>query len=75
MKAACPQTHKTTHNPRRSDFEEPQLFGGRPEAELAAIVRASGFDLLAAEPLMDAKLWTETPHYPRYIIIATKSSG
>jgi len=48
------------------------LFGGRSEAELAAMVRASGFDLSAAEPLMDAELWTERPEYPRYIIIAKK---
>jgi ubiquinone/menaquinone biosynthesis C-methylase UbiE len=43
------------------------LFGGRSEAELAAMVRASGFELSAAEPLMDAELWTERPEYPRII--------
>jgi ubiquinone/menaquinone biosynthesis C-methylase UbiE len=48
------------------------LFGGLPEAELAAMVRASGFELSAAEPLMDAELWTERPECPRYIIIAKK---
>jgi ubiquinone/menaquinone biosynthesis C-methylase UbiE len=48
------------------------LFGGQPIAELATMVGASGFEVATAEPLMDAELWTETPQYPCYIMIAKK---
>jgi ubiquinone/menaquinone biosynthesis C-methylase UbiE len=48
------------------------LFGGQPIAELAKIVCASGFEVATAEPLMDPELWTETPQYPCYIMIAKK---
>lgn len=47
------------------------LFGGRPEDEISAMVRAHGFATVTAEPLMDAELWTEPPSHPRYIVIAT----
>jgi len=36
------------------------------------MIGASGLEVATAEPLMDAQLWTETPQYPRYIIIAKK---
>jgi ubiquinone/menaquinone biosynthesis C-methylase UbiE len=51
------------------------LFGGWPMADLAEMVRASGFEAVTAQPLMDAELWIETPHDPRYIIIAKKPAG
>ena len=46
------------------------LFGGRPEAEMAALVRAHGFASVGVEPLMDPKLWTEPPGHPRYLVTA-----
>jgi hypothetical protein len=51
------------------------LFGGRPMADLAEMVRARGFEPVTVLPLMDAELWTETPHDPRYLIIAKKPAG
>ncbi len=51
------------------------LFGGRPEDEIVAMVRARGFAAVATEPLMDAELWTEPPRHPRYLIIAKNSMG
>lgn len=49
------------------------LFGGRPEDEIVAMVRARGFAAVEAEPLMDPELWTEPPRHPRYIIVAKKT--
>jgi len=46
------------------------LFGGRPEGEIAAIVRARGFASVEVEPLMDPELWTEPPAHPRYRVTA-----
>jgi hypothetical protein len=46
------------------------LFGGRPEAEMAALVRAHGFASVSVEPLMDPELWTEPPGHPRYLVTA-----
>lgn len=51
------------------------LFGGRPEDQVIALVRARGFETVTAEPLMDADLWVEAPSHPRYVIIATKSAN
>jgi ubiquinone/menaquinone biosynthesis C-methylase UbiE len=46
------------------------LFGGRPEGEIAALVRMRGFVSVEAEPLMDPDLWTEPPAHPRYRVTA-----
>jgi hypothetical protein len=46
------------------------LFGGRPEGEIAALVRARGFAAVEVEPLMDPDLWTEPPAHPRYRVTA-----
>jgi len=46
------------------------LFGGRPEAEMAALVRAHGLASVSVEPLMDHELWTEPPSHPRYLVTA-----
>ena len=46
------------------------LFGGQPETEMAALVRAHGFAPVSVEPLMDPELWTEPPDHPRYLVTA-----
>ena len=46
------------------------LFGGRPEDEIATLVRARGFASVAVDPLMDPELWTEAPAHPRYRVTA-----
>jgi ubiquinone/menaquinone biosynthesis C-methylase UbiE len=46
------------------------LFGGRPEIEMAALVRAHGFAAVSVEPLMNPELWTEPPRHPRYLLTA-----
>lgn len=46
------------------------LFGGRPENEMAALVRAHGFAPVGVEPLMDPELWTGPPDHPRYLVTA-----
>jgi ubiquinone/menaquinone biosynthesis C-methylase UbiE len=59
---------------RREEYAEIHdrlpLFGGRPEAEMAALVRAHGFASVTVEPLMDPELWTEPPERPRYLVTA-----
>ncbi len=44
------------------------LYGGRPDDQIAALARKSGFATVAAEPLMDADLWTQPPAHPRYML-------
>jgi ubiquinone/menaquinone biosynthesis C-methylase UbiE len=51
-------------------FEHLPLFGGRPEQELAELIRASAFRSVTTEPLMEPELWTELPSHPRYLVIA-----
>ncbi|MGH7933099.1 MAG: class I SAM-dependent methyltransferase [Candidatus Binataceae bacterium] len=46
------------------------LFGGRPGAEIATLVRVHGFASVTVEPLMDPELWTEPPAHPRYWVTA-----
>lgn len=46
------------------------LFGGRPEAQMAALVRTCGFASVTVEPLMDPELWTAPPEHPRYLVTA-----
>jgi SAM-dependent methyltransferase len=48
------------------------LFGGRPAAELAPLLRAAGFAAPEVRPLMDAALWTEAPRHERYLIVAAR---
>jgi ubiquinone/menaquinone biosynthesis C-methylase UbiE len=48
------------------------LFGGRPQAEIAAMVRAQGFATAEVQPLMDPELWTLPPPHPRYLVIARR---
>jgi ubiquinone/menaquinone biosynthesis C-methylase UbiE len=51
-------------------YDRLPLFGGRPEAEMAALVRAHGFASVGVKPLMDPELWTEPPGHPRYLVSA-----
>jgi hypothetical protein len=46
------------------------LFGGRPEAEMVALVSAHGFAPVSVEPVMDHELWIELPEHPRYLVTA-----
>lgn len=46
------------------------LFGGRPENEIAELLRSHGFNCIDTEPLMDPRLWLEPPPHPRYLVIA-----
>ena len=59
---------------RRDEYNEIHdrlpLFGGRPAAEMAALVRARGFTPVSVEPLMNPELWTESPSHPRYLVTA-----
>lgn len=59
---------------RREEYaqihERLPLFGGRPGAEIATLLRAHGFAPVKVEPLMDSDLWTELPAHPRYLVTA-----
>jgi SAM-dependent methyltransferase len=46
------------------------LFGGRPENEIAGLIRSHGFTSVTTEPLMQPDLWTEPPAHPRYLVVA-----
>jgi hypothetical protein len=46
------------------------LFGGRPEAEMAALVREHDFASVTVQPLMETELWTELPGHPCYLVNA-----
>jgi ubiquinone/menaquinone biosynthesis C-methylase UbiE len=46
------------------------LFGGRPENEIAELVRSRGFSSVITEPLMEPELWIEPPNHPRYLLTA-----
>jgi SAM-dependent methyltransferase len=46
------------------------LFGGRPEDEIADLVRVCGFSSVHTEPLMEAELWVQPPTYQRYLLVA-----
>lgn len=46
------------------------LFGGRPQDEIADLLRACGFNSVYAEPLMDTELWVQPPTHQRYLLIA-----
>lgn len=46
------------------------LFGGKPDVDIADLVRASGFSSVHTEPLMDAELWVQPPTHPRYLLTA-----
>jgi ubiquinone/menaquinone biosynthesis C-methylase UbiE len=45
------------------------LYGGRPSATLASIVRASGYEHVIVEPLMDPTLWGSPPDRERYAVL------
>ena len=47
-----------------------QFFGGRPEAEMAELVREHGFASVTVQPLMETELWTELPGHPCYLVNA-----
>lgn len=59
---------------RRDEYAEIHdllpLFGGRPQDEITALVRAQGYTSVKVEPLMDPELWTEPPAHPRYLVVA-----
>jgi SAM-dependent methyltransferase len=46
------------------------LFGGRPENEIAELIRSRRFSSVTTEPLMEPELWIEPPSHPRYLVIA-----
>ena len=46
------------------------LFGGRPEDEIADLVRACGFSSVNTEPLMETELWVQPPTHQRYLLVA-----
>jgi ubiquinone/menaquinone biosynthesis C-methylase UbiE len=50
------------------------LFGGRPAAELVALLGEAGFAAPEIVPLMDATLWTEAPQHERYLILARRAA-
>ncbi|MGH7914112.1 MAG: class I SAM-dependent methyltransferase [Candidatus Binataceae bacterium] len=52
-------------------YDRLPLFGGRPEIEMAALVRAHAFASVSVDPLMDSELWTEPPSHPRYLLTAS----
>jgi 2-polyprenyl-3-methyl-5-hydroxy-6-metoxy-1,4-benzoquinol methylase len=51
-------------------YNDLPLFGGRPEAEIANLIRSRGFYAVTTERLMNAELWLEPPTHPRYLLIA-----
>jgi ubiquinone/menaquinone biosynthesis C-methylase UbiE len=59
---------------RRDEYAEIHdrlpLFGGKPEEEIAALVRTCGFASVTVEPLMNSELWIEPPAHPRYQVTA-----
>lgn len=48
------------------------LMGGRPAAEITALLEHAGFNDAEVRPLMDAALWLEAPAFPRYMVIARR---
>ena len=48
------------------------LYGGRPAAELAALLLTSGLVAPRVEPLMDGALWGATPERERHALQARK---
>jgi ubiquinone/menaquinone biosynthesis C-methylase UbiE len=53
-------------------YDDLPLFGGRPENEIANLIRSRGFSSVTTEPLMQPELWIEAPKHPRYLVIAHK---
>jgi ubiquinone/menaquinone biosynthesis C-methylase UbiE len=51
-------------------YDQLPLFGGRPDNEIAELIRSHGFSAVTTEPLMDPELWTEAPSHPRYLVTA-----
>jgi ubiquinone/menaquinone biosynthesis C-methylase UbiE len=52
-------------------YDQLPLFGGRPEHEIAELIRSSGFGSVTTEALMEPELWTRSPTHPRYLVIAS----
>jgi len=61
------------------DYESIQdalpLYGGRPSAELAELVKSAGFVDVRSEPLMDEVLWAGVPASERYALLARRSDS
>ncbi|HUX87711.1 MAG TPA: class I SAM-dependent methyltransferase [Chloroflexota bacterium] len=51
------------------------LYGGRPAAELAELVKATGFADVQIEPLMDEVLWADAPSSERYALRGCRSTA
>ncbi|MBV8454562.1 MAG: class I SAM-dependent methyltransferase [Deltaproteobacteria bacterium] len=51
-------------------YDRLPLFGGRPDQEIAELIRSRGFNTVITEPLMEPELWTEPPTHPRYLVTA-----
>jgi ubiquinone/menaquinone biosynthesis C-methylase UbiE len=60
---------------RRYHRIEAQLpFSGGPTAQrLTAFLRDKGLHEVEDEPLMDPVLWGETPRFPRYLVVGSRS--
>jgi hypothetical protein len=48
------------------------LVGGRPENEIAELIRSRSFSMVTTEPLMEPELWTQPPTHPRYLVTARR---
>jgi 2-polyprenyl-3-methyl-5-hydroxy-6-metoxy-1,4-benzoquinol methylase len=51
-------------------YDHLPLFGGRPDKEIAELIRSRGFNIVTTEPLMEPALWIEPPTHPRYLVTA-----
>jgi SAM-dependent methyltransferase len=51
-------------------YHDLPLFGGRPDKEIADLIRSRGFNTVTTEPLMEPALWIEPPTHPRYLVTA-----
>jgi 2-polyprenyl-3-methyl-5-hydroxy-6-metoxy-1,4-benzoquinol methylase len=52
-------------------YDHLPLFGGRPDKEIAELIRSRGFSAVTTEPLMEPELWTAPPTHQRYLVIAS----
>ncbi len=51
-------------------YDHVPLFGGRPDKEIAELIRSCSFNTVTTEPLMEPELWTEPPTHTRYLMTA-----
>jgi ubiquinone/menaquinone biosynthesis C-methylase UbiE len=58
---------------RRLEVQLP-FAGGPPASRLVSFLEANSVHDVWAEPLMDPTLWGESPQFPRYVVIGTRSA-